>query len=311
MTCAFSFTACANDDSSSDGTDGKTEQEWGEVYNITAAYAKAVSLGYTGTLEEFIESISGKDGTGILKAEINSEGYLILTLTDLSTVNCGQVSISGDIVNNVQGDVIYNYCPHRYSEWSIGMAPTCTSIGYNYRTCELCCDVEYEFIPDKHTTLLQNDKIEMSASAKYHSLTCEECNSVIRAKHEFEDGVCKICGQESQYLTFILSEDKTHYIASGGNTCDQITTIVISSTYENLPIMVIEEEAFANYKCGSFQFYNFDSVVLPTSISKIGNRPFPNVCTINYLGTRAQWEAIEKADGWDNEMNYTIICIDD
>lgn len=32
---------------------------------------------------------------------------------------------------------------------------------------------------------------------------------------------------------------------------------------------------------------------------------------INYLGTRTQWEAIEKADGYNDEMNYTIICIYD
>jgi len=67
LTCIFGFTACANGNGeNTDGSganDGGTREEvWGEVYTIKAAYAKATSLGYTGSLEEFIETISGKDG---------------------------------------------------------------------------------------------------------------------------------------------------------------------------------------------------------------------------------------------------------
>ncbi|MGN1061306.1 MAG: hypothetical protein ACI4QN_06195, partial [Candidatus Coproplasma sp.] len=56
-----------------------TSDKWGSVYTFEAAYAEANTLGYSGTLDEFIASISGKDGTngadgadgvGISKIEI-------------------------------------------------------------------------------------------------------------------------------------------------------------------------------------------------------------------------------------------------
>ncbi|MDE5548106.1 MAG: hypothetical protein K2J30_03830, partial [Clostridia bacterium] len=50
----FGLTACGETEKDSSG--------WGNEYTISRAYALAVEKGYGGTLEEFIESISGKDG---------------------------------------------------------------------------------------------------------------------------------------------------------------------------------------------------------------------------------------------------------
>lgn len=36
-------------------------------------------------------------------------------------------------------------CEHLYSDWEEGVAATCTSIGYDERTCEICGDVDYRF----------------------------------------------------------------------------------------------------------------------------------------------------------------------
>ena len=54
-------------------------------------YAQAVALGYEGTYDEFIALVSGKDGVGVQSAAVNDEGDLILTLTDNSTINAGNV----------------------------------------------------------------------------------------------------------------------------------------------------------------------------------------------------------------------------
>lgn len=74
----------------SGGNDG-----WGKVFTTQTAYAEAQSLGYTGSLEEFIASISGKDGTngvdgiGIKSVVVNAEGHLVVTLSNDNTVDCG------------------------------------------------------------------------------------------------------------------------------------------------------------------------------------------------------------------------------
>lgn len=67
------------------------ESKWGTEYTMQAAYEKASELGYSGTLEEFIASISGADGVGIASVTINSEGELIVTLTDDTEINCGYI----------------------------------------------------------------------------------------------------------------------------------------------------------------------------------------------------------------------------
>ncbi len=65
--------------------------------SFETAYAKAQSLGFTGTLQEFIELISGKngengkDGLGIANTLVNKDGNLIIYYTDGTWVNCGKV----------------------------------------------------------------------------------------------------------------------------------------------------------------------------------------------------------------------------
>ncbi len=97
------------------------QNEWGTVYTMKAAYAKAQSLGYAGSLEEFIllisgkdgedgkdgidgadgkdgidgedgkDGIDGKDGVGILSVEHNADGTLTIYYTDGTSVNVGKI----------------------------------------------------------------------------------------------------------------------------------------------------------------------------------------------------------------------------
>ena len=53
---AFGFTACNSSD------EKEQEGKWGNEYTVQAAFAEAKALGYGGSLEEFVASISGKDG---------------------------------------------------------------------------------------------------------------------------------------------------------------------------------------------------------------------------------------------------------
>lgn len=85
-TCALSFTACGKD------AEGSGDDGWGNTYTVETAYAHAKDLGYDGTLEQFIASISGKDGVGITETLINSDGELVIVLSNGTTKNLGKIN---------------------------------------------------------------------------------------------------------------------------------------------------------------------------------------------------------------------------
>ncbi len=99
-TLAFAFSSCGNFDNNSTNSSEPTADGWGTTFTIETAYAKAQDLGYTGSLEEFIDSISGKDGAdgkdgkdgvGIASISFTSNMELVITLTNDSTVNLGKI----------------------------------------------------------------------------------------------------------------------------------------------------------------------------------------------------------------------------
>ena len=81
--------------------------------NVTmvSAYTEAQTLGFKGTLDEFIEMISGKDGAdgadgvGISNVILNSKGHLLIILSNGKTVDCGKVTGADgkDGVNGTDG----------------------------------------------------------------------------------------------------------------------------------------------------------------------------------------------------------------
>ena len=82
--CAFGFAACGEEN----------EDPQPQVWTMETVYAEAQELGYTGTLEEFIATVSGKDGqdgVGISNVELNDAGDLIISFTDGSEINLGSV----------------------------------------------------------------------------------------------------------------------------------------------------------------------------------------------------------------------------
>lgn len=55
------------------------------------AYQIAVENGFEGTEADWLESLKGADGRGIISSEINASGELVLTYSDGSAVNVGVV----------------------------------------------------------------------------------------------------------------------------------------------------------------------------------------------------------------------------
>lgn len=63
--------------------------------------------------------------------------------------------------------------------------------------------------------------------------------------------------------------------------------------------------------------YQISSIDIPKNIKRIGENAFyyTGITTVNYGGSMAEWEALEKGYGWDTSMGdyldrYSIVCID-
>lgn len=77
-----------------------------ESLSVDAVYEMAKKEGYSGTLEDFIAEFKGErgadgkdgdagtDGVGIKDARFSADGHLILTLTNDSEVDCGQILVN-------------------------------------------------------------------------------------------------------------------------------------------------------------------------------------------------------------------------
>lgn len=197
------------------------ENEQPDEYTILSAYNKARELGFNGTLEDFIVSIKGidgkdgqdgsngvdgtdgkngidgKDGTngkdgidgvdgvGIKSVELNSDGELVITDTD--------------------GNVIFRHklplCSHDYSESVVGLAPTCVSAGYNYKTCSKCNDAQYQVTPalghswDDGVEVYKSDCVR-NGLILYSCENCDLTKSEIVAPtgvHKYQNGACIYC----------------------------------------------------------------------------------------------------------------------
>jgi hypothetical protein len=58
------------------------------------------------------------------------------------------------------------------------------------------------------------------------------------------------------------------------------------------------------------------SITIPASVTSIGSDVFycwwsSSLTSITYVGTTAQWEAIEKGANWDGGYDYTLTCLGD
>ena len=72
-------------------------------------------------------------------------------------------------------------------------------------------------------------------------------------------------------------------------------------------VNMIGEGAF--YKCESLT-----SITVPASVTIIGNGCFQgdkNLKTINFEGTKAQWESITKGDDWNFSIGASVVHCSD
>ena len=212
---------------------------------------------------------------------------------------CGEVLVEQEVVDKLS----------HTEEILPAVEPTCAEEGLTEgKKCAVCDEVlvEQQIVEKKpHTEKILPAK---EATCTQRGLTegkgCSVCGEILVAQktiqqnHIFENNyICVLCNneiyKESQGILLKLSEDNTHYIVSGIDTCAD-TEIVIPYTYEDLPVTTIGDNAFENCKSitgvvipnsvksiGSSAFYNctsIESITIPDSVNTIGEAAFYN-CT--------------------------------
>ena len=135
----------------------------------------------------------------VIGAQLNDKGELVLTYSDNTTQNLGVVKgengkDGADGIDGMDGkdgeDLVA--CVHTYGDWQTQLSPTCTSIGYNLRTCSLCGDLDYQFVEAIGHTY-NEPAVDIVHNCKQHlvSKTCSTCGDtkleeVAITKHVFE-----------------------------------------------------------------------------------------------------------------------------
>lgn len=83
-----------------------------------------------------------------------------------------------------------------------------------------------------------------------------------------------------------------------------VTAVAVPETYRNMAVTVIEKDAFRDFAA-------LTSVSLPKMITSIEENAFAGcsaLTELRFAGTQAEWDAVEKTDGWNGGLDLTVIC---
>ena len=189
-----------------------------------------------------------------------------------------------DGVTSIGYEAFYN-CS---SLTSINIPDSVTSIGSN--AFENCRSLTSITIPDSVTSI-------SNSAFKY----CSSLTSITIPDSVTSIGTKAFSGCSS--LTSVTIGNGVTYIGQGAfSYCSSLTSITIPDGVTN-----IDSRAFEN--CSSLT-----SITIPDSVTSIGRYAFYNcsaLTDITFEGTKAQWNAISKGSGWNNDTgNYTVHCTD-
>ena len=145
--------------------------------------------------------------------------------------------------------------------------PTCQAGGYDTKTCNTCGKVE---VCNETPISDHKYKTEYSFDSSFHWYDCENCTAKTSpAEHtEGEDGFCTDCGQPlsaTEGVIYGISSDGTYAEVVGYS--GTATKVIISDTYEGVPVKVIYKEAFKNND-------KITKVLIPDSVTEIGDNAF-------------------------------------
>ena len=233
--CAAGFAACGGfDNTDADKPHGEEHLTWGEVYTISAAYDKAQELGYTGTLEEFIEAISGKDGAPGRDGQDGQNGH------------DGEDGLSAY-------EIYIKYHPEyegTEEEWIENLKGAQGEKGDKGENGKNGVGIEDIYINDMGELIIVGTDGNTLFQQKLPQLD-EEAPP-----------------QPKQYFEYKLAYDGKSYAITGIGTVTN-ENIVIPSTYNGLPVTTIADEAF--YNCSSIKSVIISEGITEIGIAAFSN----------------------------------------
>ena len=155
-------------------------------------------------------------------------------------------------------------CEHVFGEWKFSQSSQNCNGGDFSRVCEECGHI------DSRKGTEADHAWAYEYNNTHHWQVCGNCNEKTTPAIHEEDGAgcCRSCSLllSTECVYYELSSDGTYAIVTG---YDEMETdnIVISDTYENVPVTTIQASAFEY--CSSLE-----QVVLPNSITTIGENAF-------------------------------------
>ena len=185
----------------------------------------------------------------VVGASLNENGELILTFSDNTTQNLGVVKGADGNDGNDGKDGIdgsdgkdFSPCSHIYQDWQTVLSPSCTSIGYNTRSCSLCGDLDYQFTQALgHTYENPTYVIGTPCQPSWINKTCTTCGDTIlieepaSEEHSYSDWETVeeyACGTTKQQRTCL--------------SCGEIQTQTINGEHTFGDWEIVEE-----YACGT------------------------------------------------------------
>ena len=153
---------------------------------------------------------------------------------------------------------------------TVTTSATCQAGGYDTKTCQTCGKEE---VCNETPIADHTFATTYTTDNSFHWFKCQFCSAINgKAGHTLDDnGICTVCDMvvgATEGILYGISADGTYaeVIAYTGTA----TKVRIAEEYNGLPVKVIYQEAFKNL--------NITSVVIPDSVTSIGNYAF-HYCT--------------------------------
>ena len=160
---------------------------------------------------------------------------------------------------------------HEFDEWTVKTPATEEAEGIETATCTICGYEKTRKIDKLQHTHKYSDVWSYDEKNHWHASTCNHDVKSEEAEHIFVNGICSVCGYSEYTITFKLASSGVEYEVAGFSGSGNNISLVIPSTYNNLPVTKIGCNAFINCR-------GLISVTIPEGVTSIGDYAF-STCT--------------------------------
>ena len=221
------------------------------------------------------------------KIMVSDDGYLVVNgvktehKADNSNHTYGAWSSYDETVTDCEKKLAFRICSDCGSyDWQMGKyedhsfatvttAPTCVSVGYDTKTCNICGKVE---ICNETALSAHSFSAVLTSNSTHHWQVCNVCDSIsAMAEHSFgANDECTVCSEPigaTEGVVYELSPDGTHFVVVGYTGSSDI--VRVAKQIDGLAVKAIGESAFKGNSV-------IKSVIIPSGVTLIGDRAFQN-----------------------------------